>query len=523
MGRTPFDRALSRADFARLSLGAAGGALLGPAVSTASSFAAGRERVAVVGAGIAGLTAALTLHDAGIASTLYESSDRVGGRMHSERTYWDDGQHTEWCGAMIDTHHKTMHALTRRFGIPLIDTVAPQPRGARDTSFFGGRYYPMMAADKDFEPVYKTLQQQLHSLGEVTTYDSATPLARKLDSMSMAQWIDVYVPGGRKSRFGSLIDDALMNEYGVDSSLQSSLNLVYMLGVQFKYGMRGGEMNVLGYSDQRYTMRSGNQSLPIAIAKALPAQSIRFGRRLTSIRKNARGTYDLRFATSHGEERETYDRVVLALPFICLRGVDYSGAGFDARKRAAIEELGYGMHTKLHVQFHNRAWNGAGPWPRPADGQIWTDTGFQNSIDFTWGQPGTSGILERFTGGTAGLIDTPQMPYARIGDSPAVERHVKRFFEQLDRIWPGVSRNWNGKATFGNAQADPNIQASYSCWLVGQYTKIAGYEGVRQGRVHFAGEHTSVNNQGFMEGGAESGVTAAREILSDYGIRTKTA
>ena len=508
---------LTRGEFAAL----AAGALLAPSFTCARSIAAGRERIAIVGAGIAGLTAALSLHDAGIASTVYESANRVGGRMHSEWTYWDDGQSTEYCGAMVDTHHTTMHALAKRFGVPLVDTFAPLARGARDTSFLNGHYYPMMMADKDFAPVYKTLRDQLRQLPEQTTYDNATPFARKLDAMSMAKWIDTYVPGGRSSRFGKLIDDALMNEYGVDSALQSSLNLVYMLGIQFKYGMRGGEMNVLGYSDQRYTFKGGNQHVPLAIARTLPKGSIQMNKRMTSIRKRPGGGYELRFSTPHGDERVSYDRVILALPFIVLRGLDYSGAGFDSRKRAAIEELGYGMHTKLHVQFKDKPWYGEGPWPHPADGQIWTDTGFQNSIDYSLGQPGRSGILERFTGGTAGLIDTPTMPYARIGESPAVERHVHRFFEQLDRIWPGVSQHWNGKATFGNAQADPNIQASYSCWLLGQYTKIAGYEGVRQGAIHFAGEHTSVANQGFMEGAAASGIAAAHEILADYGVRSR--
>ena len=64
--------------------------------------------------------------------------------------------------------------------------------------------------------------------------------------------------------------------------------------------------------------------------------------------------------------------------------------------------------------------------------------------------------------------------------------------------------------------------ASYSCWLVGQYTTIAGHEARVQGRVHFAGEHTSVDYQGFMEGGAESGFRAADEILADYRIQTTT-
>jgi monoamine oxidase len=53
--------------------------------------------------------------------------------------------------------------------------------------------------------------------------------------------------------------------------------------------------------------------------------------------------------------------------------------------------------------------------------------------------------------------------------------------------------------------------ASYSFYRVGQYTEFAGYEAVTEGGVLFAGEHTSINFQGFMEGGAEQGRRAARE------------
>ncbi len=513
----------SRGEFVRATLGTTASLLLAPLYSCSHSTAAGRERVAIVGAGIAGLTCATILRDAGVNAMLFESSNRVGGRMHSELSYWNDGQHTEWCGSMIDSKHETMHALAKRFNQPLVDTWATLAPDARDTSYLYHHYYAMSRADADFAPVFKTLRDQLAQIGPETTWNSATPFARKLDAMSMAKWIDTYIEGGRASNLGRLIDNALSNEYGVATDQQSSLNLVYMLGEQFRYGSRGGEMNVLGYSDQRYTTTGGNQRLPMAMADALPQGSIRFENRLTAIRKRRGGDYELTFATPKGTTREYFDRVVLALPFIGLRGVDYSRAGFDARKQRAIDELGYGVHTKLHVQFDGKPWYAAGPWPHPLNGQIWTDTGFQNSVDFSLGQQGPSGIIERFTYGVAGLAGVPPMPYAHIGDAPQVREQVEKFFAQLDQIWPGVSQHWNGKATFGNAQADPNILASYSTWLVGQCTTIAGYEKVRQGRVHFAGEHTSIEYQGFMEGGASSGVVAAHEILRDYGITPKPA
>src|SRR5579863_1453403 len=105
-------RSLTRAQFARGLACASAGALLGPALASCGSGVRVNEpSIAIVGAGIAGLTAALQLHDGGLPATVYEASNRIGGRMHSESRYWNDGQHTEWCGAMIDSHHTNMHAL----------------------------------------------------------------------------------------------------------------------------------------------------------------------------------------------------------------------------------------------------------------------------------------------------------------------------------------------------------------------------------------------------------------------------
>src|SRR5689334_1389761 len=117
--------AKTRGDFLRTSaMAALGAATIPEFVACGSSQARGRENVVIVGAGIAGLVTAMQLRDAGIASTVYESSLRVGGRMHSERSYWDDHQHTEWCGAMVDSLHVNMRKLAMRFGLGLLDTIA---------------------------------------------------------------------------------------------------------------------------------------------------------------------------------------------------------------------------------------------------------------------------------------------------------------------------------------------------------------------------------------------------------------
>ena len=513
---------MSRSGFIRRAGAAALAATAAPEfVACSSSQARRRERVAIVGAGIAGLVTAMRLRDAGIDSTVYESSSRVGGRMHSERNYWDAGQHTEWCGAMVDSLHVTMHRLARRFKLALLDTHASWPPRARDTCYLDGRYYAMSDADRDFSKIYPILQEQLGEVDPATTYANATPTARRLDLMSMRDWIERYVPDGLGSQLGRLIKESYRNEYGREIEELSALNLVLQLGSQ-RYYAQNHQMNVLGYSDQRYILADGSQALPEAIAASLPPGSVLLNHRLLAIKRIAGGSYALRFDRGGASETVYADRVVLALPFIALRALDYSSAGFDSAKVNAIENLGYGYHTKLHLQFDRRAWMRAKhAWPEPTTGQIWTTLPMQSSLDYSLGQPGRQGLIEVFTAGSAAMLDTPPTPYAQIADSAAVAWHVRSFFEQLDRIWPGVSPAWNGKATFGNAQADPNILASYSCWLVGQCTTIAGHEARAQGRVHFAGEHTSVAYQGFMEGGAESGFRAAGEILDDYRVRTK--
>ncbi len=509
---------MRRSEFIRAAGLGGLGAALPRFVARGSSLARGRERIAIVGAGIAGLVTALRLADAGFASTIYESSSRVGGRMHSERRYWDEGQHTEWCGAMVDSTHLNIRGLARRFHLALLDTHAARPPGARDTCYLDGRYYPMTAADRDFAKIYPILKAQLARLPSNTTYKNANAMARQLDAMSIRDWLARYVPGGLDAQLGRLIEESYRNEYGREIDELSAVNLVEQLGAQPDYA-KNRQMNVLGYSNQRYILARGSQALPEAIAAALPPGSIRFGSALAGLRRLRNGTYELRFARGARVETVLADRVVLAIPFIVLRGLEFSGAGFDAAKVNAIENLGYGYHTKLHLQFERRAWmRTPHPWPEPTTGQIWTTYRIQSALDYSLGQSGRDGLIEVFTAGAPAMLDTPLAPYARIADSGAVERHVRGFFEQLDAIWPGVSPAWNGKATFGDAQADPNIRASYSCWLVGQCTTIAGHEATRQGRVHFAGEHTSVAYQGFMEGGAESGVRASSEILSDYRI-----
>ena len=106
-------------------------------------------------------------------------------------------------------------------------------------------------------------------------------------------------------------------------------------------------------------------------------------------------------------------------------------------------------------------------------------------------------------------------PYTTTATNRQVTTFANQFLSQLEPIFPGITAQWNGKAMLSTPFTDPNFRCSYSYWKPGQYTGFSGYEGVRQGNIHFAGEHCSTNFQGFMEGGASEGVRAANEILTD--------
>src|SRR5580693_8908794 len=104
---------LTRRDFLKVGGAAVGAAALsGPMTAWAAPKKSTRQqgRIAIIGGGISGLNAALTLQDAGIVSTVYEASGRDGGRMHSDTTSWLNSQTSEHCGELIDTGHATILA-----------------------------------------------------------------------------------------------------------------------------------------------------------------------------------------------------------------------------------------------------------------------------------------------------------------------------------------------------------------------------------------------------------------------------
>lgn len=448
------------------------------------------SRVVIIGAGLAGLCCAHRLRQAGIRADVYEANERLGGRCWTIREVFAEGQIAEHGGEFIDTDHAAIRRLVNELGLHLDDVNAAEKNGTVEGFYIDGAPYSNRDALADLERIRPAVKRDLHAAGYPTLYNEHTPAGESLDHISILDWVEANVPGGTGSRLGKLIDVAYTIEFGGESSDQSALNLIYLLGYA-----RPHRLQLFGASNERFHVHGGNDLIVSRLADQLGAQ-ITTGAKLSAIRADGSG-YRLSF---DGAPEQHAEVVVLAIPFAVMRdSVDYSDAGFSARKRTAIQEQGMGTNAKLQLQFSSRPWLGLG-----SDGATYADTGYQSTWEVTRAQPGRAGILVDYTGG-------------RIGDGfgdVSKQLYAKRFLHQLEPVLPGVGDFYNGRVALDYWAGNPLSNGSYAYYRVGQLTKFSGVEKEPSGNCHFAGEHTSITFQGYLEGAVRSGERAANEVAA---------
>jgi monoamine oxidase len=444
---------------------------------------------------------------------MYEAAERVGGRMHSDTTTWANGLVSEWCGEFIDGDHTAMRELIARFGLETRELDRGGPGRSQTLLYFGGHAYRMNDLAADFQAFAPILNQQCQEAGFPTTYARFTAEGYRLDHVSAHDWIEQYVSGGHATPVGRYLDSACRGVNGLETSEQSALNLVY----QFRSWGESGNSGAAGPLQGTTEIVGGNARLPQAIASRLPKESIHLGHRLMALERTSSGGVSLTFDTASGLVEVGCDEVILTLPFSALRHVDYQRAGFDALKQTAIEQLGYGTISKLILEFDQRYWHEHGLWPHALGSFFVTDLDMQTAWDASIGQAGSHGLLLNYTSGRRGAAYAPPAAYTTSDDFPGIQGYAEDCLEQLERIFPGISAHYTGRAALSYATGDPYLLGSYSCWRLGQYTQFAGYEGARQGPIHFAGEHCSLEFQGYMEGAAQEGARAVREIIENAG------
>jgi monoamine oxidase len=245
-----------------------------------------------------------------------------------------------------------------------------------------------------------------------------------------------------------------------------------------------------------------------AVAAWREAGISKCGRGVLRARLKGSAGLQLQFQLWHHHADVAADHVVLAIPFTLLRSVDLSRVPISRLHAKAIREEPLGSNSKLFLQFSSRAWNA-----EDMTGNCFDDGVVQGGWDATSYQPGKAGVLAALPGGENAL--SWRRRYGLHGYSgKAPEKMVDSYLRGYDQLFPRVSRKFNGRSYFVWSPGDPHILGAYSYLAVGQYTAFNGIQGVRQGNLHFAGEQTSLDFQGYIEGALRSGYRCAAEVAA---------
>jgi monoamine oxidase len=449
-------------------------------------------RVAVIGAGIAGLHCAYRLQQSGIDVTVYEATTRVGGRMFTARDEDYADQTFELGGELIDSNHATMLALAQELEITLDDRFIEGVQS--DVWFVAGVEVPEAIIVEQFTAVAGAMVEAVEAA------DSDDTAFEELDHTPLADWLSENVPPAAYPELHAVLEAAYRGEFGLEPSQQSSLNLLYLIGSDEPDPFR-----IFGESDERYHAREGSDAFPTRLAERLDEGVVRFGAQLTRLSESPAGGYRLELTEPKADRSIVldFDHVVLAIPFSVLRKVTLD-VPLSEQKQQIIAELGYGTNAKVMGQFETRVWREE----HQKSGAVTSDLPLQQTWDSSIGQPGERGILTNFLGGEAGVA---------VGEVDE-ERYYTGLLQDLELVFPGVTEAYrHGTARRMHWPSYEHSLGSYTCYRPGQWS-FWELEGAREGNLHFCGEHTSVDFQGWMEGGAETGALVAAEIISELGL-----
>nr|WP_114952523.1 FAD-dependent oxidoreductase [Sphingosinicella terrae] len=361
----------------RRVLAALGGGLAAAAWPRWPAFARSPLRVAVVGGGLAGLSALDVLRRNGAEAVLYEARTAAGGRTRSVRGVFAPDYAFDEGAQLVNSDHADVLAMVRRFDLPLVDRRAHGPHHEVQIGR-GGR--PVDEA---------ALAQALRGIAAAITADSDrldadyAGVAAEIDALSVQDYLDRHglAPGDARDA----IEATVRTEYGAEPNEASALELLFNLPT-----VDGERVSRISLSDERYLIDGGTGQIAAALAHE-HRQQIHLGATVAGI---AAGPAGMRLTFADGRTAQA-DQVVLALPAPLLKAIRIEGV-LPPLARAMIDEVRPGRNEKLIVGYDSQPWRHSTGFA----GAVWAADGFSAIWDAASQVPaGGSGALCYFLGG----------------------------------------------------------------------------------------------------------------------------
>jgi len=445
------------------------------------------KTVTVIGAGMAGLSAAYDFHRAGWNVTVLEARDRVGGRMYSLRSF-SNGLVAEGGGEFIEENHTRMVAYAKQFGLQLLPSGSWKSQDT-DWASFDGRTGPITDNQLWGTDLVREIEQCWRELAKLSQFvpdpnqPQASKEAERLDAQSAADWIrSLDVHPLAKKHFAIHI----RSEYTTEPERFSLLDLARNATMHYSELERPPSMRVMG----------GNDQIAHALTDILP--DVRLSSAVTSIRLKPDGV-----AVTY-KQADSYltidsDFAILATPLTTARLIEFNGS-LPTAVQHMMDEVSYGAVTKVMIEYRKRFWNKKG-W----NGRLATDS----PIVYTWHATShfehEHGIITAYTGGESAT------KLSALSD----DERIRLAVSEIERLSPGSSDLIETTATIAWPN-EPYTRGAYMALAPGEVTAHWKTLNEPAGRLFFAGEHATPI-QGFMEGAVESGQRAAATIIGSGG------
>lgn len=458
-----------------------------PARTSPRPDAASRSRAVVIGAGFAGLTAALDLVEAGWDVVVLEARDRVGGRVHTLDSPFSDGINVEAGGESIDDDHADLLALVERFG--LSTERRPEDKEERGVVFAGGtrRSTAAFVAEQDGVAAtdYLRFEEALDALGEGIDpeHPERADRAAELDGTTVA----AFLADQRLDPAAELLVRAELR--GAYNSEPEDVSLLFVA----QQSAVAADSEDAGVETMR--IAGGNSSLLRAMAAEL-GERVRLSAPVTDVRW---GTDGVRVTVEGGEVVDAA-RLVVATPFVPLRSVRFTPA-LPTDLADAVATVSLGPAAKVATEFTRRFWTGP---DGEGTGFTVTDLPFGvawESTDSSVDDPEAPGVLAQFITGAAAVDAAARAEADRLA----------HFGAQLDQVWPEGRDLRSGNAATVAWATEPFSGGGYAVWRPGQLTRFWSPIRAGVGPIRFAGEHTEAL-AGYMESAVRSGHRVAAEL-----------